>query len=337
MCIGGYCNSTPRKKKPMSIHLFQVRWRVTARLLVILLCMLAWAGCDRKESSSTGPGATRTGAGGGDGGVLVSETLEAGVMKGTAVDSMGRPLKSFGGHASGYSLKSGQNQSADLAGAAGAYRVNLGPGQFSVRAWTDVEYNGHSYRIDLHPVDGKTLLFKHDTTPGIVKNFVWKLEGFRPGVDERSEDRYYGHYGGSIMFSVEGNGAAYQTEVLNNYSSKPEPKLRADSTIEVTLVPEGPMIDGSPGKPVVLREKPADWKGYMDRVTRGIPIGKYKATAQETTAGGEKKPLRLVTYLSFHKGTPQGPAPSITVEFIQPGPPSETVNRVEEINLHAMY
>ena len=309
--------------------------RIGIRFMVIVWCGSVWAGCDRKESSSAGPGAP--GAGGGGAAAIVSESPEAGVIKGTAVDSIGRPIKSFGGSLSGYSLKSGQNQSADFAGAAGAYRVNPGPGQFSIRAWTDVEYNGRQYRIDLHPVDGKPLLFKHDTTSGIIKNFVWKLEGFRPGTDERSDDRYYSHYGGSLMFSVEGNAAAYQTEVLNNYSAKPEPKLPADSTIEVTLTPEGALIDGSPGKPIVLQEKPAAWKGYMDRVTRGIPIGKYRATAEETTAVGAKKPLRLVTYLSFHKGTPQGPAESVTVEFIQDKPPSDVVNRVEEINLHAMY
>jgi hypothetical protein len=317
--------------------------RISFTLLALLGAAPGLAGCDKHNSSDTTAAATTATNGtpnataGGVSAPADAGRLEPGVLKGTARDASGRPLKSFAGYAYGYSLKSGQTQSANFDGADGRYRVNTGPGQFATRAWTDVEYNGHQYRIDLCPADGKGNLTEQDTSDGLVKDFVWRLGGFRPGVDERSDDRFYGHFGGSIMLYAEGDGATYHENVLGNYQAKPDPKVPADSTVEVTLTPDGPLIDGSAGQPVVLKTKPADVHGYMDRLTRGIPIGRYKATARELTAAGQTKPLRVAAFDTFHKTKPVAPAESITVEFIQSKPPSDNVNGVDEINLLAMY
>jgi hypothetical protein len=312
---------------------FQSHRCSTRFAFVVLLAAapLSLTACDKKASGTSGAGASAAAPD------ANASQPEAGVLKGTARDAQGKPLKSFGGSISGYSLKSGQSQTVTFEGKDGVFHVNTGPGQFSSRAWTDVEYNGRNYRIDLRPVDGKSVLATQDTTNGVVKDFVWQLGGFRPGFDERTDDRFYSHHGGSVMLYAEGNGAAYQEAVLRNYSAKAEPKIPVDSTVEVTLTPDGPMIDGSAGKPVVLKSKPADVRGYMNRLTRGIPIGKYKATARELTASGETKPLRVVQSDTFGKTTPVGPAESITVEFIQSKPPSDNINCVDEINLLVMY
>jgi hypothetical protein len=262
---------------------------------------------------------------------------EAGVIKGTAVKQDGSPIASFGGHISGVSTKSGGLVTADIEGSNGKYSTNVGPGQFGIRAWTDVEYNGRKYRIDLHPVDNQVVLHKHDATNGVVKDFVWKLDGFRPGADERSDDRNYSHYGGSIMLSAEGHGATYQQDVMNNYSAKAEPTLPKEGVVELTLTPTGPLIDGSTGKPVAVKLDLANWQGYMDRVTRGIPIGKYAATAKWTNAKGESKPLRVLTFDTFHKRKADAPATTATVEFVQTSPPSDNVNKVDEVNVHVMF
>lgn len=311
------------------IHGATVRLNSTL-LIAAALCL---GGCKKEEDGTAqGPAGAAPGAAVADAG-----PAEAGSMKGTAVDSQGKPLAKFGGSIYGYSLKSGQSQSLNIDGASGQYRVNTGPGQFSARAWVDVNYNGHPYRIDLHPVDGETVLHKYDTTNGVVKNFVWKLDGYRPGNDERDENRNYGFYGGSIMLYAEGNGAQYQADVLSNYSAKAEPKIPPESTVEVTLTPDGPLIDGSQGKPVVLKSKPSDIHNYMDRLTRGIPIARYKATAREITADGQTKPLRVVRYDSFKRTKPIGPDSSIVVEFLQRNAPSDNVNGVEEVNLLVLY
>lgn len=263
------------------------------------------------------------------------EKAEAGVIRGRAVDAAGKPLKTFGGYISGYSLQSGQQIYANITGKDGSYTARVGPGQFALRAWVDLRYNERPYRLDLTPDDGFGGLHKHDTTEGLIKNFTLKIEGFRAGVDERSDDRAYGHNGGSIMLTTEGNGGNYWSDIRSDYSHAAEPKL-LEGTIEVTLTPDGPLIDGSEGKPVVLKTKPAEIEGYMQRLHRGIPLGRYRASAKQITEDGQTVPVRVLTFLSFKKSKQVEPAESCLVEFIQSSPPSDNVNRVDEVNLHVM-
>src|SRR3954468_10313576 len=120
-----------------------------ATVAAVFALLLSWAvaGCNRAEEKGgpppTTPAASSTG--GAPAAAADATNPEAGVMKGTATTVDGKPLKTFGGSIYGYSLKSGQSQTLSIDGADGRYRVNLGPGQFAARAWTDVEYNGHKY------------------------------------------------------------------------------------------------------------------------------------------------------------------------------------------------
>lgn len=273
-----------------------------------------------------------------DGGAKVDAgPAEMGIIKGTATTTDGQPIKSFGGSISGYSSKSGQRVSANIDGTNGKYSTDVGPGQFATRAWTDVEYNGRKYRIDLDATDGKGVLTKQDTKPGVVKNFKWKLDGFRVDCDARGTDRFYSHCGGSINFNPEGHGIEYWSGIKKDYKHKPEPKIPADAIVELTLTPDGPLIDGSKGKPVVLTLKPADIKGYMDRITRGIPIGRYKVTAKATLADRSSKALKVTPFHSFKEADAPAPAEEAVLEFVQSKEPSDIVNGVDEINVHVMY
>jgi hypothetical protein len=309
------------------------RVRLDLGIWVVLLSVApGLVGCkkDSKESGgASGASAATTGE--------ASAAAEAGVIKGTVTTTDGRPVKSIGGGISGYSAKSGQNVSATIDGADGKYRVAVGPGQFATRAWTDVEYNGRNYRIDLCPVDGKPVLAKQDTTAGVIKNFVWKLDGFRPGSDARSDDRFYGHFGGSINFNPEGQGATYWADIKGDYAHAPEPKIPPDATVELTLTPDGPLIDGSTGKPVVLTQTPGKVTGYMDRITRGIPIGRYKVTARAKLVDGTVKPLRVTPYYQFKNKQAPEPATTAVLEFVQSKPNSDIVNGVDEVIVHVMY
>lgn len=260
-----------------------------------------------------------------------------GVVKGTATTADGRPIKAFAGSVSGYSATSGENVEADIEGADGQYRTDVGPGQFAVRAWTDVVYNGRPYRIDLVAADGKGALARQDAKDGLEKSFVWKLDGFRAGADARSEDRYYSHCGGSINLNPEGHGVTYWPALKGDHQHAPEPVIPADATVELTLTPDGALIDGSEGKPVVLTIRGADISGYMDRITRGIPIGRYKATAKATLPDGTSRPLRVTPYYSFKEKDAPAPAETAVVEFVQSKPPSTNVNGVDELNVHVMY
>lgn len=260
---------------------------------------------------------------------------EAGVIQGTARTLAGRPLASFGGSISGFSTKSGETLSLNIDGVNGVYRAEGVPGQFATRAWTDVEYHGRQYRIDLDPVDGKDGRTKQDTKHGLRKDFVWKLEGFRPGSDARSDDNFYGHYGGAVRLCPEAHGAFYWSGI-RHAKHEPEPKIPLDAIIEVTLTPDGARIDGSLGSPVVLTIEPAKIKAALDRHRRGIPIGRYSVTAKIEHADGTTRALRVTPYDIVGVEPPE-PAETAVIEFIQSRPPSATINGVDEISLHLMY
>jgi hypothetical protein len=298
----------------------------------LLIACLTFAGCG--EDPKTNTTATSNAAPAGPS----ANTLEPGVISGTATTTDGRPLPTFAGDIGGYSLTSGKNVNASIDGAAGAYTTRVGPGQFSMRAWTDVEYNGRKYRIDLHPADGKPALHKYDTTAGLLKNFIWRLDGYRPGQDERSGD-VDATYGGTLDLNPEGHGVQYWWDIKDDKQHKPEPKIDADATVEVTLTPDGPLIDGSTGKPIVLTIKPASIKAYMDRKRRGIPIGRYKATARAIAAKGSARALRITAYTSAVRNAETIPesAASATIEFPQSAPPSHVINRADEVIVHMMY
>ena len=73
----------------------------------------------------------------------------------------------------------------------------------------------------------------------------------------------------------------------------------ADARIVLTLTPRGPMVDGSPGEPVVeeldlqgrSRANPNSSVGYVV----DVPLGPYVATAVLVTPDGAEVPLTLST------------------------------------------
>ena len=301
--------------------------KTCSRLAVLILTFsFASIGCGETEAKSDSAEGAKP---------AVEPT--AGVISGTARTVDGRPIKAFGGSIEGYTIKSGETVSTEIVGVDGIYEAEVGLGQFCTRAWTDVEYNGRAYRIDLEAVDGKTPLTRQDTKSGLVKDYIWKLDGFRAGADARSYDRFYSHCGGSIGLNPEGHGVFYWSGIRGDHQHAPEPKIPADATVEMTLTPDGPLIDGSEGKVVILTIKGADIDDPIDRVTRGIPIGRYNATARAIHADGSIKPMRITQVPDNYKEKAAEPAESVVIEFVQSKPVSETVNGVDEIKVHLMY
>ena len=142
----------------------------------------------------------------------------------------------------------------------GSYRIKVPPGAWKADASIRKDYHGRTYTLELHPdsidsFDGS----------GAVRNFVWKLEG-------RPQDNDYGYYGGFIQLSTD---------------------LDFDSDledIELTLVPDGPLIDGSTGRTLRLRLGDRYW---VDRYqVEDVPIGRYRVTAMLRGDGGDR-PLRI--------------------------------------------
>src|SRR3546814_2929132 len=138
--------------------------------------------------------------------------------------------------------------------------------------------NGQTYRLDLHPDNSDS--FSDD---GAVRNFTWKLEGRAP----LNEYRYYG-----------GLVTVFQDTDFHDDMED----------VELTLTPSGPLIDGSQGKTLVLRQGDHYWVqyGYLE----DIPIGRYTVTAILKNEAGPR-PLRIQDWHTENEFKPE-----LQIDFI---------------------
>ncbi|MBB6097479.1 hypothetical protein HNR42_000896 [Deinobacterium chartae] len=143
----------------------------------------------------------------------------------------------------------------------GRYRIDI-PRMYASpwHAYAEMEttYHGRRYRFDLHPENPDDFVGQ----TGAIRNFRWTLTGEKTG-------RLYGRYGGSLYIDP---------EVMSNIDR---------SDVEVTLTPDGPLIDGSKGQ--VLRRRVGSGGGEFHEVP-DLPIGRYKITARLVSAN---RPLVL--------------------------------------------
>jgi len=141
-------------------------------------------------------------------------------------------------------------------GGDGTYRIRVQPGAWRAHATFRKPYNGRTYHLELYPDSVDSF----DDT-GAVRNFTWKLEG-------RDPDNEYGYYGGLV-------------KVFTDFGF-----YEGMEDIELTLVPDGPLIDGSEGRTLVLRLEDHYWvqRAYLE----DIPIGRYTITATLRSAEGTR-------------------------------------------------
>lgn len=91
---------------------------------------------------------------------------------------------------------------------------------------------------------------------GAVRNFSWKLSGAKP------------------------NGSGFYGSYIAVYNEPGADVNMAD--VEVTLIPEGPLVDGSMGSTIV--KKLTDIGGGQDGIC-DVPIGIYNIKARNTATG----------------------------------------------------
>ncbi|MEZ0230335.1 MAG: hypothetical protein ACAI25_17060 [Planctomycetota bacterium] len=144
------------------------------------------------------------------------------------------------------------------------------------------------------PVNGKTFVFRlhpvpQDTTDtpsaeGIVRDFQWKLSGTRPGYDP---DPTSGAcwYGASLTLSFR----QYRNDLGRNVAKPPE-----GTKVTFTLVPSGPLIDGSASKTLTFeRTFHALLASLENPVLVDIPVGGYTLTGVETYPDGTRRAVQL--------------------------------------------
>jgi hypothetical protein len=199
-------------------------------------------------------------------------------VNGRVVDERGRPVAGvkilveaalFSGLITTTTDAQGRYQSVELSPAANPYTVS---------ANKELRYHGQPYCLrmagDPHPY--------HDAfnaRSGVTRNFIWKIRG------ESDQPTGYGGdqtWGGTVRFET----LSYGKGSLEDRSAR----------VQITLVPEGPLIDGSAGKTITRTVR-------IEEGLDDIPVGYYRMTAALLGEGGAKTPLRLGTQ-GFEQGLP---------------------------------
>lgn len=186
---------------------------------------------------------------------LLASAAHAGVVQGTVRDAAGRPLagvkitiENTVFHAS---YVFGQTD------AQGQYRVEVPNGSWKAHAQLTRDYHGQELSFDL-AADGGPFA----GTTGATRNFTWRLAG------PRGDD---------------GGGGAYGARVTIYRGDFDEWFELHD--LEVTLVPDGPLPDGSAGRTIVA--SPAEGSDFID----DVPVGRYTVTVRHRAGG--PRPVRV--------------------------------------------
>jgi hypothetical protein len=232
--------------------------RRALQIVVLLSFALALSACDKSKSNiKPAPGA------------------KAGHLTGKLSDAHGKPLSDVTIKIFGFSNKGEPVRlEKKIKGPAAEYDIEVPDGKYDTpTARIALEYNDHWYDLPLAAADGtREWNEQHDSAPGMVRDFVWKIAGRSPNGNADEPD---GYWGGTVVFEIGG----------------PASDL---ADIEITLTPDGPLIDGSDGQAVKFKRK-LPWKKKEEHYLFDVPIGKYSARAQ-ILYGGTPKPMQLVCY-----------------------------------------
>jgi hypothetical protein len=247
-----------------------------------LMVLLALGSCDEKK----GPAATHQ-------------------ISGKLADESGKPLRDVKVSVFGYPRGNLDTFSKvlDVPGPADRYSVDVPEGTYEApRANIAVTYNGRKYVLPMASADNtRDWGEQKDSKSNLTRDFIWRISGQRPtGMGESKEAA--GFWGAAINLDKGADVGDF-------------------GTIEVTLTPDGPLIDGSPGK-VLTYKRVIPWQKHEDHLVSDVPIGRYTATAKISSSGSDKaRPLRLVVTSGnpnkVDESSIEKTAASVVVEFEQ--------------------
>lgn len=206
-----------------------------------------------------------------------------GYVRGWVKDSSGKPLAGAkigvrstvaGGFYSGASGKTD---------ARGYYEIQVpwGAASYYCAGYTK-DYGDGRAALGLHPADGEADSFA--SAKGAVENWVLLNYGIADPDGASENPGYSGNYYGGAFY-LDFQVADPRPLFADDYS------LPDGSEIELTLTPQGRLLDGSAGQTFTFSKKVKDGDRNSFNVTN-IPIGVYKVTAK-LLKDGESAPLRL--------------------------------------------
>jgi hypothetical protein len=199
-----------------------------------------------------------------------------GFVRGYVYDTKGNPLKGakLGARstAAGGFYSGAQGKTDDK----GYYEIEVpwGAAHFYCAGYA-VDYGEGRAALGLHPADGEAEGFA--TAVGEVENFVMLPYGIADRDAVQDDPRYCNnYYGGNVIlgWTVDSDSPIFTSP---HY-------LPNDSVIEVTLTPDGPLVDGSRGRAIVVR-KAVRADAPTQLYINNIPVGVYKITAKLVGGG----------------------------------------------------
>lgn len=199
---------------------------------------------------------------------------KAGYIRGYVKNTRGEPIVG-----AKLGLKTARMYDAYLAASAetdakGYYEIKIpaGGARFDYAGYT-IRYGAGSAAIGLHPADG-VLEESYPAATGGVENFVLLFYGIANREDVGNNPHYRSnYYGGSFLIRY----------FIGGFSGM----LAAGTKIEITLAPEGALVDGSRGKNFVISKTVED-SSLGEFVINNVPVGRYRIEIKQNG-----KPLKM--------------------------------------------
>lgn len=190
---------------------------------------------------------------------------EPGVFSGTVVDAIGKPVAGAQISIIGTTSRGDRTSRDVFTDQAGHYSARMPDGAYATKwAWAHINYDGKDARFALDAPSPQSLA-DQDISTGPVVPFVFKIKGLSSAHrDPNSWGSYYG-------------------QAITMYGDVNCPDKK---TIELTLVPDGPLADGEPGRTLVMSQ--SQWEPFKD-----IPLGIYDASIKVTDVNGNVIPSRI--------------------------------------------
>jgi hypothetical protein len=184
---------------------------------------------------------------------------EPNIIKGRVIDAASQPIVGAVVNAD-HALRYNANIQART-GKDGMYRLKVPAGPYRVTAKLTRDFLDVRYTFDLHPEMPDDV----NGDEGAVRDFTWRLSGRRPPPSD-------GFYGGLVVAYTRPGDFSVQI-----------------SDIELSLTPDGKLIDGSNGKSITGKLV-STGDGFA---LRDVPVGNYKITARHVAKGEAAAPLQV--------------------------------------------
>ncbi|SMB96963.1 carboxypeptidase-like regulatory domain-containing protein [Deinococcus hopiensis] len=201
-------------------------------------------------------------------GLSAPAKLTPNTVSGRVVDERGKPVVGVKIIIAPAMFRGTIFTSTDAQGRYQSTELNPATNPYYVTAYKEVKYHDQRYCLRMAG-DPEPYQDALNAKAGAVRNFVWRIHG----ESDMPSSTYGGDtWGGTLAFERVYTDDAHVID--------------RDATVEVTLVPDGPLIDGSKGT-AIARTLPVS-KGLGD-----IPVGYYKVSASLKNADGTKTPLQV--------------------------------------------